>query len=81
MRVQPFLLTLLLLFFSHSSSEKGKANSLQWSFLFLIFQLKLQSVLKLFIDHIFFPGEHSNNLWEFFFVHFIQEISTEILPF
>lgn len=35
--LQPFLLTLLLLFFSHSSSEKGKADFLQWSSLYSLF--------------------------------------------
>lgn len=35
--LQPFLLTLLLLFVSHSSSEKVKANSLQWFSLYSLF--------------------------------------------
>lgn len=40
---------------------------------FLIFQLKLQSVLKLFIGiFFFFPEEYSNNLWVLFLFHIIQ---------
>lgn len=35
--LEPFLLTLLLLIFSHSSSEEGKADSLQWSSLYSLF--------------------------------------------